>query len=93
MNRTKAILLFLLIITIAGLDACSGDRPQAAPAVETVRNMAVLDVQRANVPDFLEAVGTVSAAQTSVLASQTMGNVVDSERRRETGCIAERSLR
>ena len=76
MNRTKAIFLFLLIITIAGLDACSGDRPQAAPAVETVR-MTVLDVQRANVPDFLEAVGTVRAAQTSVLASQTMGNVVE----------------
>ena len=37
----------------------------------------MLAVQQANVPDLLEAVGTVRAAQTSELASQMMGNIVE----------------
>ena len=37
----------------------------------------VLVVQRAEVPDLLEAVGTVRAAQTSQLASQMVGNIVE----------------
>src|SRR5581483_2781072 len=43
----------------------------------TVRKVSVLSVQRASVPDMLEAVGTVRAAQTSQLASQMMGNIVE----------------
>ena len=34
-------------------------------------------VQQVNIPDLLEAVGTVRAAQTSQLASQMMGNIVE----------------
>ena len=37
----------------------------------------VLVVQPTEVPDLLEAVGTVRAAQTSQLASQMMGNIVE----------------
>jgi RND family efflux transporter MFP subunit len=37
----------------------------------------VLAVQHADVPDLLEAAGTVRAAQTSDLASQLMGNIVE----------------
>ncbi|MGB9073752.1 MAG: efflux RND transporter periplasmic adaptor subunit [Terriglobales bacterium] len=42
-----------------------------------MRNASVLPVQRAEVPDLLEAVGTIRAAQTSQLASQMMGNIVE----------------
>jgi RND family efflux transporter MFP subunit len=37
----------------------------------------VLAVKQANIPDVLEAAGTVRAAQTSDLASQMMGNIVE----------------
>jgi len=78
MNRKNAVfpLLFTLALAV-GLTGCSGDQPRVAAAPETVRNVSVLDVQPANVPDLLEAVGTVRAAQTSILASQMMGNVVE----------------
>jgi RND family efflux transporter MFP subunit len=65
------------LLAVAGLSGCSSERQPAAPAPETVRNVSVLTVQRANVPDLLEAVGTVHAAQTSNLASQMMGNIVE----------------
>ena len=42
-----------------------------------MRNVPVAAVQQADVPDLLEAVGTVRAAQTSQLASQMMGNIVE----------------
>ncbi len=38
---------------------------------------SVLPVERADVPDLLEAVGTVRAAQSSQLSSQMMGNIVE----------------
>jgi RND family efflux transporter MFP subunit len=42
-----------------------------------VRSVSVIPVQRADSPDLLEAVGTIRAAQTSQLASQTMGNIIE----------------
>src|SRR5207237_4758578 len=45
--------------------------------LETVHSVSVLTVQRADSPDLLEAVGTIRAAQSSQLASQTMGNIVE----------------
>jgi RND family efflux transporter MFP subunit len=68
--RLAALLAF-------GLTGCSPERPHAAPPPETVRNVPVLAVQRANVPDLVEVVGTVHAAQTSDLASQMMGTIVE----------------
>ena len=78
MIRIHARLTFVLFsaVTIASFTGCSGERQQTAPGPETVRHISVLAVQSANVPDLLEAVGTVSAAQTSNLASQTMGNII-----------------
>jgi len=56
---------------------CSGENrvPPAAP--ETVSGVAVIVAQGATVPDSLEAVGTVRAAQSTQIASQTMGNIVE----------------
>jgi RND family efflux transporter MFP subunit len=79
MNRmnTASKLLPLLLVMAGAFSGCSNE-PQAAPnRPETVRNVSVLTVQRAESPDLLEAVGTVRAGQTSQLASQMTGNIVE----------------
>lgn len=49
----------------------------AASAPERVRNFPIVTAQLSNLPDLLDAVGTVHAAQTSSLASQVMGTIVE----------------
>ena len=79
MNRmnTGLRLSFLVLLAVVSLAGCSSEQTRTAPSPETVRNIPVLAVQQANVPDLLEAVGTVRAAQTSDAASQMMGNIVE----------------
>jgi RND family efflux transporter MFP subunit len=80
MTRSNWILSTLIPLSVAlvgGLSGCSGERQAEPPAPETVRNISVLPVQRADVPDLFEAVGTVRAAESSQLASQTSGNIVE----------------
>lgn len=60
---------------LAGGLGCTADNRNVPPPQETVRNVSVLVAKRATVPDYLEAVGTVQAAQTSQLASQIMGTI------------------
>lgn len=69
--------LFLMLPAVLVLAGCSSDQTRTAPSPESVRNIDVLAVQQSNVPDLLEAVGTVRAAQTSDAASQVMGNIVE----------------
>jgi RND family efflux transporter MFP subunit len=64
----------LLLVALVG---CSSETKSANAAPETVSNVSVLTVHRASVPDLLEAVGNVRAVQTSTIASQMMGNIVD----------------
>jgi len=52
-----------------GLSSCSTEQQSKASSAETVRDVSVLAVKQANLPDVLEAVGTVRAEQTSDLAS------------------------
>jgi membrane fusion protein, multidrug efflux system len=79
MNRinTGPRLSFLMLLAAVGLAGCSNEQTRTAPSPETVRNIPVIAVQQASVPDLLEAVGTVRAAQTSDAASQMMGNIVE----------------
>lgn len=77
MTRRHAYFLSTLAGAVALFSACSSDRNVSADAPETVRNVAVIAVRTTNVPDLLEAVGTVHAAQTSQLASQVMGTISD----------------
>jgi RND family efflux transporter MFP subunit len=79
MNRmnTGPRLSFLVVLAVGSLAGCSSEKTRRTPSPETVRNIPVLVVQQANVPDLLEAVGTVRAAQTSDASSQMMGNIVE----------------
>jgi RND family efflux transporter MFP subunit len=79
MTRTHSftLLLPLAVVLAGGLNGCSSERAATPPSPETVRHVSVLPAQRADVPDLLEAVGTVRAAETSQLASQMMGNIVE----------------
>jgi multidrug efflux system membrane fusion protein len=75
--NTGPRLSFLVVLAVGSLAGCSSEQTRTTPSPEAVRNIPVLVVQQANVPDLLEAVGTVRAAQTSDAASQMMGNIVE----------------
>ncbi|HUO17162.1 MAG TPA: efflux RND transporter periplasmic adaptor subunit [Verrucomicrobiae bacterium] len=59
------------------LSGCSVERQSVSPAPETVSNISVVSAQTANIPDVVEAVGTLRAVETSQLAAQMMGNIVE----------------
>jgi RND family efflux transporter MFP subunit len=67
----------LIVAAALCLSGCSTERQAKIPSAETVRDVSVLALKEASIPDELEAVGTVRAAQTSDLASQMMGNIVE----------------
>ena len=69
--------LALVGLSLLALIGCSSEPRTVSAAPEVVRDVNLLTVQRATVPDSLEAVGTLQAAQTSQLASQIMGNIVE----------------
>lgn len=81
MTRIQRVMLFRgLLVAVAlsaGLEGCSSERTTTVTPPQTIHNVSVLAAQKASVPDVLEAVGTVRAAQTTVLASQMMGNIVE----------------
>jgi len=56
---------------------CSGEQQNVSAAPETVSNVSLVSAQTANIPDVVEGVGTVRAAETSQLAAQMMGNIVE----------------
>lgn len=59
------------------LVGCSGERQNVSAAPETVSNVSLMSAQTANIPDIVDAVGTLRAAETSQLAAQMMGNIVE----------------
>jgi RND family efflux transporter MFP subunit len=76
-NGAFAVFSLLLAGLSGGILGCSSDNRVASVAPETVSGVTVIVAQSTTVPDSLEAVGTVRAAQSSQLASQTMGNIVE----------------
>jgi RND family efflux transporter MFP subunit len=79
MGRGRVIAVFSLLIAglSGGMLGCSGNNPVATVSPETVSGVAVIAAQTTTVPDWLEAVGTVRAAHSAQIASQTMGNIVE----------------
>ena len=70
--------LSVLITALSGvLAGCTNERRAETAPPETVGNISVIVAQKTTVPDWLEAVGTVRAAQTSQVSSQTMGNILE----------------
>jgi RND family efflux transporter MFP subunit len=76
-NNTGLRLGCLIVAAMFGGSGCSTKQQTEVPPTETVRNLSVLAVKQNNIADVLESVGTVRAAQTSDLASQMMGNIVE----------------
>lgn len=80
MNR-KHFAIALSSVCIAAssalLASCASEPRAAAAAPETVSNVSVVTAQNTKVPDWLEVVGTVRAAQTSEISSQAMGNILE----------------
>jgi len=66
--------LVLGVLTFVG---CSNEHESVSAAPETVSNVSTVSAQSANIPDVVEAVGTLRAAETSQLAAQMMGNIVE----------------
>ena len=78
-HRKHAITLLSLLIagSSAVLAGCASEKRTEPAAAETVSNVSVMVAQKTTVPDLLEAVGTVRAGQTSQVASQMTGNIVE----------------
>ena len=65
----------LVALFVAFSIACSGEKPATLSAPETVSGVSILTAEKAAVPDFMEATGTVRAADTAQLSSQMMGTI------------------
>ncbi len=82
MNRKRnEVAITFLSLWVAALGAmlsgCGNERPVANAAPETVSGVSVIVAQKTAVPDWLEAIGTVQAAQTSQISSQMTGNILE----------------
>ena len=76
-KKTGLRLGYFLVALVLSMSSCSTEQPTNVSAAESVRDVSVLAVEQENIPDVLQAVGTVRAAETSDLASQMMGNIVE----------------
>jgi len=68
-----------LASAILGLSfvGCSNQQQGVSAAPESVSDVSVVSANATDIPDIFEAVGTVRADQTSQLAAQMMGNIVE----------------
>src|SRR5512141_511773 len=76
MKTTRYFLISIAVLAIAGLTACTSEKKPETATAEVVRNVQVLTVAQSTVPDVLESMGTVHAAQTAQVSAQMMGNVI-----------------
>jgi RND family efflux transporter MFP subunit len=76
-HRNSASKVFLAIALSAVLAGCANERRAASAPPETVSNLPVIVAQRTTLPDWVEAVGTVRARQTSQVSSQVTGNIIE----------------
>ena len=70
------VVVFSAVLALPLLfSACYSEKKPQAIAPETVRGVTLVTTQSAMQPDYLEAPGTVRAAQSAQLASQMMGTI------------------
>jgi RND family efflux transporter MFP subunit len=72
-NLFSVVLVSALFLIAVG---CSSEPKSVQAAPEVVTGVKLVSVERAVIPDAVDAVGTVRAAQTTRLAAQVMGNIV-----------------
>jgi len=65
---------FSLLLTLA-VAGCGEKKETAAAAPPVVRDVSLVQAQRTTIPDYVEAMGTVHAAQTSQLSSQIVATI------------------
>ncbi len=79
-SASSAVKRFQPLIAAAllavGLVSCTSEKKETAAAPETIPNVALVTAQSASLPDLIEAVGTVHAAETAQVSAQMMGNVL-----------------
>ena len=73
----RAFALVAIAAALLALAACGGEPRTVSAAPEIVRGVQLATIQRSTISDWVEAVGTLQAAQTSQLASQVMGNIAE----------------
>jgi len=66
-----------LLFAGLALVGCSSERQTVNATPETLSNVSIISAQAANIPDVVEAVGTLRAAQTTQLAAQMMGSILE----------------
>jgi len=77
-KHNTIVLLSLLAVSLSTTVAgCETEQHQPRTPPETINNVAVIVAQETTVPDWLDAVGTVRAVQTSQIASQATGNILE----------------
>lgn len=73
-QRTLPLLALAAVLAMAA--GCGEKKQSSSPAAAPLTDVAVVAVQRATVPDDVEAVGTVRARQSSQLSSQIVATVI-----------------
>lgn len=70
----RRFILFSLLLALATA-GCGEKKQTVGVAPPVVRDVALVQAQRAAIPDYVEAMGTVRAAQTSQLSSQIVATI------------------
>ncbi|HSA92143.1 MAG TPA: efflux RND transporter periplasmic adaptor subunit [Terriglobales bacterium] len=73
MMRTSKSFPFFAFLAVFAIAGCSEKKPEQTVAAETVRGVHVVTVSAEPAPDLAEVTGTVRAAQTAIVSSETMG--------------------
>jgi len=76
-NHAIEVFCALIVVSSGVLAGCTNAKRAASVPPETVNNVSVIVAQKTTVHDWVEAVGTVRAAQTSQISSQVMSNIVE----------------
>ena len=76
-NHAIEVLCALIVVSSGVLAGCTNSRREVSVPPETVSDVSVIVAQKTTVRDWVEAVGTVRATQTSQVSSQVMSNIVE----------------
>jgi RND family efflux transporter MFP subunit len=74
LTSSAAAALVIAVLTVMSV-GCSSESRISNTTTEKVSNVSVLSAQMSSIPDAVEVVGTLRAAETSQLAAQMMGTL------------------